>query len=111
MIGRAQIQAMKPGALLVNIARGAIVDESAMLDALRAGRLRAALDAFTTEPLPADSPLRTLDSVVPTPHSAGSSRQSRERIWRQMLNNLERLADGRELMNVVNLADLVSPTR
>ncbi|TPM98489.1 hydroxyacid dehydrogenase [Mesorhizobium sp. B2-1-5] len=106
MVGRSEITAMKRDALLVNIARGAIVDEEAMLDALRNGRIRAALDAYAKEPLPVESPLRSLDNVVQTPHSAGSSRQSRERIWNQMLANLDRLADGRDLLNVVNLADM-----
>jgi phosphoglycerate dehydrogenase-like enzyme len=97
---------MKRGAHLVNIARGAIVDEAAMLAELASGRLRAALDAFAVEPLPADSPLRGMPNVVPTPHSAGSSRQSRQRIWQQMSANLERLARGQPLLNVVNGLEL-----
>ncbi len=107
LLGRSELAMMSSSAILVNIARGAIVDEEALIEALRAGRLRgAALDAYSREPLPADSPLRTLPNVLPTPHSAGSSRQSRERIWRQMLDNLDRLAAGRDLVSVVNAADL-----
>ena len=102
LLGPAELFRMKRSALLVNIARGAVVDEPALIEALRSDRLRAALDAYVREPLPTDSPLRTLPNVLQTPHSAGSSRQSRERIWLQMLDNLDRLAEGRDLVNLVN---------
>lgn len=111
MLGPAELAMMKPGALFVNIARGAIVDEQALTAALQAGRLRGALDAFAREPPLADSPLRNMEGVVVTPHSAGASRQSRDRIWALMLENLDRLADGRELINVVNRKDLRQPPR
>ena len=102
MIGASELARMKPTALIVNIARGAVIDEAALLSALSAGRLRgAALDAFTTEPLPADSPFRRLPNVLATPHTAGSTRQSRARIWAQMRANLERLASGAPLANIV----------
>jgi phosphoglycerate dehydrogenase-like enzyme len=88
----------------VNIARGAIVDEQALIDLLASRHIKqAGMDAFAREPLPQDSPLRGLPNVVITPHSAGSTRQSRERIWRQMKENLDRLDEGRDLINVVNL--------
>ena len=68
------LAAMKPSAWLLNIGRGALVDEAALLDALRAGRLGGAvLDVFATEPLPAEHPLWTLDNVVVTPHISGPS--------------------------------------
>lgn len=103
LIGRTELAAMRPSALLVNIARGAIVDEQALLEALTAGRLRgAALDAFTLEPLPADSVLRKLPNVLASPHTAGSTRQSRDRIWQQMRANLDRLAANDALLNIVN---------
>ena len=103
LIGAGELALMKPSALLVNIARGAIIDEQALIAALATGRLLgAAIDAFTVEPLPAGSPLRNLPGVLATPHSAGSSRRSRERIWVQMRGNLERLARGEALLNVVN---------
>lgn len=111
MLGPTELAMMKPGALFVNIARGVIVDEQALTEALQAGRLRGALDAFAREPPLADSPLRQMENVVVTPHSAGASKQSRDRIWAQMLENLDRLADGRDLINIVNLKDLRQPPR
>ena len=94
---------MKPSALLVNVARGAIIDEAALVEALDGGHLSgAALDAFTIEPLPAGAALRNHPRVLATPHTAGSSRQSRDRIWAQMRANLDRLARDEPLANVVN---------
>jgi D-3-phosphoglycerate dehydrogenase / 2-oxoglutarate reductase len=76
MIGTAQLAAMPQGSVLVNCARGALVDHAALADALRAGHLfAAALDVFDVEPLPADHPLRSAPNVVMTPHLAGASRQ------------------------------------
>ena len=104
VIGREKLALMKPSAVIVNIARGAIVEEDAMVEMLRDGRLAgAALDAFTREPLPMDSPLRGLPNVVLTPHAGGATQQSRARIWAHMRDNLDRLASGRPLRNVVNL--------
>ena len=103
LIGRAELALMKPSALLVNVARGAIIDEAALVEALDGGRLSgAALDAFTVEPLPAGPALRNHPRVLATPHTAGSSRQSRDRIWAQMRANLDRLARDEPLANVVN---------
>ena len=70
-LSRARIAAMRPGAILVNTARGALVDEAAMIDALREGRLRhAGLDVYDVEPLPADHPLTTIPNVTLSAHSA-----------------------------------------
>jgi len=69
LVGAAELGLMKPTALLVNTSRGPIVDEEALVDALRAGRIAGAgLDVFDTEPLPTDHPLRSLDTIVATPH-------------------------------------------
>ncbi|WP_431239399.1 D-2-hydroxyacid dehydrogenase family protein [Mycolicibacterium aichiense] len=68
LVGAAELAQMKPTALLVNTSRGPIVDEAALVDALRSTTLTAALDVFDTEPLPHEHPLRTLDNVIATPH-------------------------------------------
>ena len=74
LIGAAAFAAMKPNAVFVNVARGAVVDESALVDALRERRIAAAvLDVFETEPLPHDSPLWELENVLITPHVSGST--------------------------------------
>jgi phosphoglycerate dehydrogenase-like enzyme len=73
LIGAEQLARMQPGALLVNTSRGPIVDEAALVAALRSGRINAALDVYDVEPLPADHPLRTLDNVVLSPHLGYSS--------------------------------------
>lgn len=80
MIGAAQLAAMPAGSVLINCARGALVDHAALAAALRGGHLSAAgLDVFDIEPLPADHPLRGVATVVTTPHLAGASRQVAER--------------------------------
>jgi D-3-phosphoglycerate dehydrogenase / 2-oxoglutarate reductase len=77
LVGRERIGRMKPGALIVNVARGAVVDEAALVDALAAGRIGgAALDVFATQPLPPDHPLLGFDNVIVTPHLAGISEES-----------------------------------
>ena len=68
LVGAAELAQLKPTALLVNTSRGPIVDEAALVAALRSTPITAALDVFDTEPLPQDHPLRTLDNVVATPH-------------------------------------------
>lgn len=76
-----RLQAMKPSAVLVNAARGELVDEGALVAAIEGGRLAgAALDVFATEPLPADSALRRLDRVILTPHLAASTTEAQERV-------------------------------
>lgn len=85
---------MKPGAVLINTARGSIVDEPALVDALRRGRIAgAALDVYEDEPLPADSPLRRMDQVLLAPHNANSSPAAWERVHRNTVRNLLRGLD------------------
>lgn len=95
---------MKNTAWIVNIARGAIIDEAALVDALREGRLGGAgLDTFSTEPLPADHPLWTLDNVIISPHSSNSSPHLRQRTLALFQENLRRFKSGAELLNRVDL--------
>jgi phosphoglycerate dehydrogenase-like enzyme len=93
----------KPGLLLVNAGRGALVDEPALLAALQSGQVGgAALDVFATEPLPPDSPLRDAPAVLLSPHMAGSTRQASVRILEQTRANLQRALAGEPVQNVVN---------
>ena len=95
---------MRPSAVLVNVARGGLVDEDALVDALRSGRLRgAALDVFATEPLPADHPLWELDDVLLTPHVSAVTDAFWERETALVEENVRRLRDGRALRNVVDV--------
>lgn len=95
------LAAMRPGALIVNIARGQVVDEEALIDNLRNERLGgAALDVATTEPLPADSPLWELDNVLISPHSASTVREENQLITDLFCTNLRRWLDGVPLLNV-----------
>ncbi|WP_285410465.1 D-2-hydroxyacid dehydrogenase family protein [Pseudomonas sp. FR229a] len=89
---------MKPTALLVNTARGPIVDEAALIKALQKRRIAgAALDVFDQEPLPALHPFRTLDNVLATPHVGYVSRQNYEQFFRQMIEDIQGWAAGEPL--------------
>jgi phosphoglycerate dehydrogenase-like enzyme len=89
---------MKPEALLVNTARGPIVDEAALIDALRHKRLAgAALDVFAEEPLPPEHPFRTLDNVLATPHVGYVSRQNYQQFYGQMIEDLQAWAAGKPI--------------
>ena len=106
MISAERIAEMKPNAVLINIARGPVVDEAALVSALRERRIRgAALDVFDTEPLPPDHPLWSLDNVLLSPHSADKTADSHERAEALFAENLERFERGDELANVVDLAN------
>lgn len=103
LLDRAALDSMKPGAVLVNTARGAIVDEVALAEALRAGRLAAAgLDVFAVEPVPADNPLLGLDNVVLTPHVTWYTADTMRRYLEIAVDNCRRLRDGEPLAHVVN---------
>ncbi len=101
------LAAMQPGALLVNIGRGSVVDEQALVAALDAGELgAAALDVFETEPLPKDSPLWAHPKVTVTPHDSANSARRVLRQFELFSENLARYARGEPLRNVVTEADL-----
>lgn len=101
-LDRDAIAGMKPGAILVNTARGGLVDEVALIAALNDGRLMGAgLDVFDQEPTPADNPLLGLDQVVLAPHVAFFTVGTLERCLAIAVENIRRLRDGRELMHRV----------
>jgi phosphoglycerate dehydrogenase-like enzyme len=103
LIDRAALAAMKPTALLINTSRGRIVDEVALTEALREGRLAGAgLDVFATEPVEPDNPLLRLDNVVVTPHVVWFTQDTMRRYLTEAINNCARLRDGQDLLNVVN---------
>jgi len=95
LIGAAALTALKPGALLINVARGKVVDEAALLAALADGRVRAAaLDCLPEEPLPPESALWTLPNVLITPHTAGETERYEQNVVDILLDNIERLLRG-----------------
>ena len=103
LIDRAALHLMKPTAILVNTSRGAIVDEAALTEALREGRLAGAgLDVFTVEPVAPRNPLLGLDNVVLTPHVVWYTRDTMDRYLAVAIDNCRRLRDGQDLVNVVN---------
>lgn len=105
MIGSAQLHRMKSSAYLVNLARGALVDEAALIDALQNNVIAgAALDVFEREPLPADSPLWDLDNVLLTPHVSGLTPAAADRGFETFYTNLKAFAEGRiaDMQNVVD---------
>ena len=103
LLDAARLSALKPGALVVNAARGEVVDEAALVAALSSGAVgAAALDVFSVEPLPEGSPLRTAPNVLLSPHAAGSTVQAAMRIVGQATANLRRVLDGEPVVDVVN---------
>lgn len=102
MFGAAAFAAMKPGAVLVNIARGGVVDEAALIEALESGRLGgAALDVFEHEPLTPDSPLWAMENVIISPHIAGLTSRYFEVVFDLFSTNIRRYLAGEPLINQV----------
>jgi phosphoglycerate dehydrogenase-like enzyme len=103
LLGAEELARMRREAVLINVARGGVVDEEALVAALRARRIRGAgLDVFREEPLPADSPFWSLPNVLVTPHVSGTSRGFWRREVDLIVGNLERYLRGRPLRNVVD---------
>jgi glyoxylate/hydroxypyruvate reductase A len=100
LVGARELSLLRPGAIVVNVGRGGVVDEDALVAALRDRHLAgAALDVVATEPLPADSPLWGMDGVLISPHSAATVAEENARITEIFIDNLRRHLDGRPLRN------------
>ena len=107
LVDATSLALMKKTAILVNVARGAIVDEAALTEALRSKAIAgAALDCFTLEPLPADSPLRALPNVILTPHMVGHTYEAHHSLEIATRENLDRILSGQPSRYVVNPAVL-----
>jgi D-3-phosphoglycerate dehydrogenase len=103
LLNRERLAQMKPGAVLVNTARGGIVDEAALCEAARSGRIgRLALDAFSIEPLPLDSPLRTLPNAVLTPHMIGHTIEGEQSMQRTAADSVRRVLAGAPPVHTLN---------
>jgi phosphoglycerate dehydrogenase-like enzyme len=94
---------MKPAAVFINVGRGPVVDEAALIRVLQAGKIRgAALDVFEVEPLPESSPLWKLENVLLSPHCADHTSTWLEEAMQFFVDNFERFAEGRQLENVTD---------
>jgi len=103
MIGHQQLAFMKPGACLINVGRGPLIDESALIEVLRERKIGgAALDVFDQEPLPLDSALWDLEDLLITPHTAGLSEKMWERHYALFSENLQRYFSGKPLLGLVD---------
>jgi D-2-hydroxyacid dehydrogenase (NADP+) len=103
LIDADRLQKMRKSAYLINISRGQVVDESALVDALREGRIRGAgLDVFASEPLPTDHPLWDFNNVIITPHNAALSPYYLDRAIALIADNIARFLQGREMLNVID---------
>ncbi len=112
LLGAAAFARMKPGARLIHCARGGIVDEAALVAALRAGQLAgAALDVFETEPPPCDHPLLTLDNVIVTPHLGASTTEAQEGVALQVAEDVVRFFETGSVANPVNAPSVPSAAR
>ena len=103
MIGVGELARMKPDAILVNVSRGPVVDEDALLVALQTGKLAGAvLDVFSQSPLPKDHPLLSLPNVILTPHMAGVTEESMLRMGQGVVTEVRRILAGEPPLNFVN---------
>ncbi|MDB5551298.1 MAG: Glyoxylate reductase [Rhizobium sp.] len=103
LMNRDRIDRMKPGAILVNVSRGPVVDDDALIAALSEGRIHgAALDVFSTQPLPAEHPYLQLDNVIVTPHLAGITEESMKRMGLGAAEEVIRILNGELPVNLRN---------
>jgi D-3-phosphoglycerate dehydrogenase len=106
LLDTARLARLPAGAFVVNAARGGVLDEDALLTAVRSGHLAgAALDVYATEPLPADSPLRGEDRILLSPHAAGATREAQGRLITAVVDNIRRAVTGEPVAHVVNGVD------
>ena len=104
LIGTEEFALMRPQSIFINISRGKVVDEAALIEALRTGQIRAAgLDVFEREPLDLDSPLLQMDNVVATPHMGSATHETREAMARCAVENLLAALAGERPANLVNV--------
>jgi lactate dehydrogenase-like 2-hydroxyacid dehydrogenase len=102
LIGAREIGLMKPSAIIVNTSRGAVIDEKALYEALREGKIAGAgLDVLEQEPTPPENPLLELDNTIITPHQSGISRESGPRSARFAVENVRRAVQGEPIRSVI----------
>jgi len=107
LFGANEFARMKKDAIIINMARGSVIDEAALIEALRAGKIAAAgLDVFETEPLPADSPLWDMPNVLLTPHSTPQMPDKTQRSINVVVENIARYRSGAPLLNAIDTRDL-----
>jgi phosphoglycerate dehydrogenase-like enzyme len=103
LIGDAEFAAMKPSAVVINVGRGPVIDEAAMVRALTEGRIKGAgLDVFEKEPLPEGHPFYRLENVLLSPHCADHTADWQEQAMQFFLQQFERYRSGEPLLNLVN---------
>jgi phosphoglycerate dehydrogenase-like enzyme len=103
LIGKAELALMPQGSVLINISRGAVVDQAALIESLASGHLAgAALDVFDPEPLPADSPLWNMPNVIISPHSASTADTENGKLTELFCTNLKHYLAGEPLLNVLD---------
>lgn len=108
LLDATRLARLPTGAFVVNAARGGVLDEGALLDAIRSGQVAgAALDVYATEPLPADSPLRSEDRILLSPHAAGATREAQGRLIAAVIDNVGKAVRGEPVANIVNGLDPV----
>jgi D-3-phosphoglycerate dehydrogenase len=110
LLDRERLEMLRPGAVLVNTARGDVVDQEALVEKLKEGRLTAALDVFSEEPLPLSHALRDLDNVILTPHRASDTEEADSLLGALVVEDFERFFSGRAPLNVLTKERLLRMT-